>query len=170
MTPVVHITPDFAVAAAVPAEELPRLAGMGFRTLVDLLPEGDASASTGPGALSQRAQCQGLAYHHIPAGSHELFTDPVVGPMAAVLAAAKGPVLAMCKSGTRAAIVWAAASARSEPVAGILEALAKAGFDLAFLRDDLDSQADRMRWAGPDAGSSAPLPHAPARFSSRRVA
>jgi sulfide:quinone oxidoreductase len=68
--------------------------------------------------------------------------------MADALAELEGPVVAHCKSGLRSAIVWAAASARSQPVDCVLAALDKAGFDLDVIRDDLDAQADRERWLG----------------------
>jgi hypothetical protein len=74
-------------------------------------------------------------------------------------------VLAHCKSGLRSAIVWAAASARSQPVDCVLAALAAAGFELDFLRDDLEQQADRKRWldapaATLDCGTARDVPAA----------
>ena len=71
--------------------------------------------------------------------------------MADAVASLKGPVLAHCASGLRSAIAWAAASARTQNVDCVLKALEKAGFDLEFLRDDLEGQADRARWIGPRA-------------------
>jgi hypothetical protein len=43
----------------------------------------------------------------------------------------------------RAAILWALVAARQQPVARVLKALAKAGYDLAFLKDDLQVQMAR---------------------------
>ena len=55
--------------------------------------------------------------------------------------------------------MWAAAKARSIPVDDVLVALEKAGQDLAFLRDELDAQADHQFWApeanvGPAEGNN----------------
>jgi hypothetical protein len=71
--------------------------------------------------------------------------------MADAVATLDGPSLAQCASGLRSAIAWAAASARTQDVDCVLKALEKAGFDLEFLRDDLEAQADRARWIGPRA-------------------
>ncbi|HEX7075926.1 MAG TPA: sulfur transferase domain-containing protein, partial [Hyphomicrobiaceae bacterium] len=87
-------------------------------------------------------------FRHIPAGKQDLFADHVVESMADALNALDGPVLAHCYSGLRSAILWAAASARSQPVDCVLAAVRKAGFDLDFLRDELEAQADRKRWLG----------------------
>ena len=46
-----------------------------------------------------------------------------------------------CKSGTRSAIIWAAASARNRPVDEVLSLLSNTGFDLEFLRDELEEHA-----------------------------
>ena len=86
----------------------------------------------------------------MPAEKHALFTDDIVEAMADALADFSGKrVVAHCKSGMRSAIVWAAASARSQPVDCVLAALAAAGFDLDVIKDDLEAQADRRRWLHP---------------------
>ena len=59
--------------------------------------------------------------------------------MRAVLAAAEGPVLAYCRSGTRSTNLWALAEAsRGEDPAGLVEAAAGAGYDLNGIRPMLD--------------------------------
>jgi uncharacterized protein (TIGR01244 family) len=52
----------------------------------------------------------------------------------------EGPVLAYCKSGTRAAIVWALAAARYHPAACVGDALRKAGVDPDLIEDELKGQ------------------------------
>jgi len=55
--------------------------------------------------------------------------------MRAALAAADGPVLAFCRSGTRSTLVWALARARSGDDAETLSAkAAAAGYDLTPIR------------------------------------
>ena len=123
-------------------------ARLGFRAILSNLPDGEgADQLTGrdEAVLAWRA---GLRFAHVPSSKLDLFTDPVVEGMEEAVGRLEGPILAHCKSGLRSAIVWAAASARSQPVDCVLERLTAAGFDLNFLRDDLDSQADRKRWLG----------------------
>lgn len=148
MDKIIHITPGFAVTSALTAEDFAEVARLGFRAVVSNLLDGET-----PGQLTARAEAglawrAGLRFAHVPAAKHDLFTDPVVEGMADAVRRLEGPVLAHCQSGVRAAIVWAAASARSQPVDCVLERLTAAGFDLDFLRDELESQADRKRWLG----------------------
>jgi sulfide:quinone oxidoreductase len=116
---------------------------MGFRSIISNRPDGEAVDQLPAAEAIDQASQAGLAYRHVPAAKLDLFTDPVVDGMRDAMAMLEGPILAHCASGLRSAIVWAAASARSQDVDGILAALDKAGFDLAFLRDELDEQAQR---------------------------
>jgi uncharacterized protein (TIGR01244 family) len=137
---------SIAIGAAPVAADLAAIKAAGFSSLIDFRLDGEAQAHESDSARHRAAEAVGLAYARIPAAKHELFTDAVVAPAAALLTAARGPILAHCASGQRAAIIWAAATARREPVGDVLEALRTAGLDLEFLRDDLEAQADRSRW------------------------
>jgi sulfide:quinone oxidoreductase len=146
MLNVTSITEAFAVAPSLRGEDYAAAAKLGFRTVVSFLPDGEVAGALSSANARRAADASGLAFVFIPAAKFDLFTDGVVGATATALAGAEWPVLATCSSGQRAAICWAAATARTAPVASILKRLEIAGFDLAFLRDDLDAQADRQRW------------------------
>lgn len=148
MEKVTWITPGFAVTAALAPEDFAAAAAQGFRHIVSNRPDGEEDGQLTARDEAVLAWRHGLMFAHVPSSKLDLFTDEVVEPMADVLRRANGPVLAHCKSGMRSAIVWAAASARSQSVDGVLAALRQAGFDLDFLRDDLEQQADRKRWVG----------------------
>ncbi|MEQ1611885.1 MAG: TIGR01244 family sulfur transferase [Hyphomicrobiaceae bacterium] len=163
------ITPLFAVTSELTSDDFAKLAEMGIKSVVSNRPDGEESGqllAKREAALAWRA---GLTFRHVPAAKHELFTDDVVEAMADALGELAGPVVAHCKSGMRSAIVWAAASARSQSVDCVLLALEKAGFDLEVIRDDLDAQADRKRWLGRsaalDCGSAAAVERLPAKPS-----
>lgn len=147
MTKIIQITPAFAIAGQLEPEDFAHAAALGFRTIVNNRPDGEERNQLSATEGRQAAEDAGLAYAYIPATKHDIFTDDVVGQMAEVLAANDGPVLAHCKSGQRSAIAWAAAVARGRPVDEVLAALKAAGLDFAFLRDDLDKQADRASWS-----------------------
>ena len=142
------ITPEFAVTSALAPADLATLAAQGISAIVSNLPDGEDDTQMTAKSEAAHAWRAGLIFRHVPASKHDLFTDVVVEGMGDALRALKGPVVAHCKSGLRSAIIWAAASARSQPVDCVLAALEKAGFDLDLIRDDLDSQADRKRWVG----------------------
>lgn len=147
MPEIVYITPDFAIAGALEPQDFAGLAAQGFRAILNNRPEGEEAGQLTSLAEAELAWAAGLRYRFLPLDKHELFTDPVVEGMISALTELKGPILAHCKSGLRSAIVWAAAKARSMPVDDVLAALEKAGQDLDFLRDELDSQADRPHWS-----------------------
>jgi len=147
---IVYITPDFAVTGALAPEDFPLIAEAGFRSVISNRPDGEAGAAMNARQESVAAWRSGLHFRHVPAAKHDVLTDTVVEGMADAVRRLEGPILAHCLSGQRSAIVWAAASARAGNIDCVLAALAQAGFDLAFLRDDLEAQADRKRWLGTD--------------------
>lgn len=141
----VFLAPNFAVTSAMSAEDFAVAARLGFRSIISNRPDGEAADQLSAAEGAGHATAAGLAYLHVPAAKLDLFTDPVVDGMRDAMMTLDGPILAHCASGLRSAIAWAAASARTEDVDGILAALEKAGFNLAFLRDDLDQQVQRGR-------------------------
>ncbi len=141
MKNIVFITPNFAVAPQIGVEDFATIAQAGFKVVINNRPDGEEEKQLPSRAAASHARAAGLDYSHIPAGKLDLFSGPVVDATEAAIAVARGPVLAYCKSGTRSAIIWAAASARSLHVNEVLALLAKAGFDLEFLEDELEEQA-----------------------------
>lgn len=146
MDEIVYLTPRFAVTTQLAAEDFARLAELGFRAVINNRPDGEEEGQLADRAAATQAWGAGLKYRYLPARKLDLFTDPMVEGMQSALDELDGPVLAYCKSGLRSMIVWAAASARTRPVDDVLADLERAGQDLDFLRDELDAQADRVRW------------------------
>jgi uncharacterized protein (TIGR01244 family) len=149
----VFITPEFAVTSALAPEDFAAAAAMGFRSVLSNRPDGEAEGQMSAREESVHAWRAGLKFRHVPAPKLDIFTDEVVETMGDAVASLDGPILAHCASGLRSAIAWAATSARTQNVDCVLAALAKAGFDLDFLRDDLEAQADRTRWLGTRAAA-----------------
>lgn len=141
------LTPQFVVSAALATENFAELADRGFKSVINFRPDGEAASQITSDAARDAATAAGLKYAHIPTTKHDLFADETVALAETTLAGLPGPVLAYCASGQRAAVVWAAVSARSTPVSDVLQTLKTAGLDLEFLRDDLEAQADRARWS-----------------------
>lgn len=147
MLSIVQITPSFAVSRALSDADFAEAAARGFKSILNVRPDGESSSQLSSAEARISADAAGLAYAHVPVSKHDLFSNEIVAEAQRALPALQGPVLAYCASGQRAAILWAAVTARRQSVASVLEALKGAGFDLDFLRDDLDAQADRARWA-----------------------
>lgn len=160
MTDIIQITPGFAVAGQLSPDDFAHAAELGFRTIINNRPDGEERNQLSAAEGHAAAASNGLGYAYIPTTKHDIFTDAVVGELADLLAASDGPILAHCKSGQRSAILWAAAVARTQPVADVLATLRAAGLDLGFLRDELDRQADHARWStkATDVGERARTP------------
>ena len=145
MPKISQVTPGFSVAGTLTAEDFKQLAHLGFKTVISFLPDREAASLSAERGRRAAADA-GLNYINIPSSKHEIFTNVVVSATASALKSAEGPVLGHCVSGQRALIIWAATQARQRSVGAVLQQLKSAGFDLDFLRDDLEAQADRASW------------------------
>lgn len=143
MNSITYITPDFAITGELSESDFAELAALGFKAVINNRPDGEGPGQQPAQMQEEFARSNGLAYAHIPATSQTLFSDQVVDAMAEALSKLEGPVLAHCKSGMRSTILWGAASARTRPVAEVLEALGNSPFDVSFLQDELEKQASR---------------------------
>jgi uncharacterized protein (TIGR01244 family) len=150
------ITPSFAVTAALEPNDFAALRAQGIRCVISNRPDNEQAEQMSAATEARLAWREGMLFRHVPAAKYELFTDEIVDGMAHALQGCEGAIVAHCKSGQRSAILWAAATARSQPVDRVLQALAAAGFDLEMIRDDLDAQADRKHWYQPAPLSQSP--------------
>ena len=138
------------------------MARLGYRTIINNRPDGEDATQLPARQAAAQARLAGLSYRHVPAAKLELFEDRVVGGMTAALSDADGPVLAHCKSGQRAAILWAAAQARGgAEIDELLATLAQAGFDLDVVRDELeavaaDGKMGTVPFSGPALAGAVP--------------
>lgn len=148
MDKITFITPSFAVTSALAPEDFAEASRLGFSTVLSNRPDGEQ-----PGQLSARHEAvlawrAGLAFRHVPVARHDGLAHAAVDAMDDALRRVEGPILAHCKTGLRSAMLWAATSARSQPVDCVLAAAAQAGFDLSHLGDELRAQPDRRYWLG----------------------
>lgn len=139
-----HITPRYAVAAQIDPEDLGQIAAAGFTTIICNRPDEEVAPSHRADAIEIAAQNAGLAFHRLPL-THQTMTPDRIGAQRAVIEGADGPVLAYCASGTRSSVAWSLGQAGLLPVDEILQATAKAGYDLSGLRPQLDALAAQDR-------------------------
>ena len=146
MLPIRKLTDRVSVTGWLNAADFAQVRELGFDKVINFRPDHEVRGQLPSAEVRAAAEAAGLAYTHIPVTKHDLFVDEVVS-LAATEFAGGTRVLGYCAGGPRAAIVWAAASARTGSVDTILAALNDAGFDVGFIRDDLEAQADRARWS-----------------------
>lgn len=141
MTPFRRVTPDFAVAGQLTAEDVARAAREGFRTIVNNRPDGEMAGQTPAAEIEAEAVRLGLVYRALP------FTGPpppgAVAATAALLAEAPGPVLAYCRTGNRSIMAWAMAQALEGLMRPdeIIARAGEAGYDLHGARGALERLA-----------------------------
>jgi uncharacterized protein (TIGR01244 family) len=102
-----EIDDGVAVAGQLAVEDVARLAGMGFRTLIDNRPDNEAGAVPHE-QMQAAAEAAGMKFHYIPVVPGQP-VDAAAAAMAAALAESDRPVLAYCRSGNRSTnLYWQA--------------------------------------------------------------
>lgn len=129
----IRLTDTVSVAGQITPDDVVAAAAAGFVHLVNNRPDGEAADQPSGAAVQAAAAAAGLGYDAIPV-DHTGFGMAQVETMAAVLAAAPGPVLAFCRSGTRSANLWAlAAASRGGDPDSIVAAAASGRYDVSPL-------------------------------------
>jgi uncharacterized protein (TIGR01244 family) len=123
----VRITGKLWVAGQPAMAELQPLAAGGFAAIVNDRPDGEEAGQPRSVAMEKAAREAGLAYVHIPVTGPSI-TEADVRAFQAAVAKASGPVLAYCKSGTRALTLHAI----GEVLDGRMEREAVRGFGERF--------------------------------------
>lgn len=137
------IDETISVAPQILPEQVADLAAAGFTAIVNNRPDGEDDGQPAGDAIARAAAVAGLSYTAIPV-THAGFSGAQVEAMAEAMAAAGGPVLAYCRSGTRSCNLWALAAASAGGDPGELTAKAAgAGYDLSGIRPLLDTLAGR---------------------------
>lgn len=109
--PTVHgLLDQVAVREQIALADIGTIKAGGYRTLIDLRPDGEVAGQPSSALVEAEAKRHGLAfaYHPTPHGD---IPDAVAADLAHTLATAAKPVLLYCRSGKRAARVWALAEA-----------------------------------------------------------
>lgn len=139
MTEPKRLSDDISVCAFVPPEQLPRVAGQ-FRTIINNRRDAEEPGQPSSAEIEAEARRLGLDYVHIPVVPGQV-SDEQVAEFGRALSGKPGPVLAFCKSGTRAATLWALSQAGKRDPDEILAAAKAAGYDLSALKARLEEKA-----------------------------
>lgn len=139
MTSTKPLADDVSVCSFVSPADLPQLASQ-FRTIVNARPDSEEPGQPNSAEIAEVARQLGLEYVHIPVVPGQI-TDAQIAAFGKALGDKPGPVLAYCKSGMRAASLWALSRAGEHGADKVLAAAAKAGFDLQGLKPRLDAMA-----------------------------
>ena len=130
MADIRKVTDAFAVAPQMAPGDMPEVAGLGYRLVINNRPDGEVPGQPTSAEMEAAARAAGLDYIFIP-----VLGGPTLAQVEAVadaVAGAEGPVLAFCRSGTRSINTWSIGQARSgEPRDELARLGADAGYDLS---------------------------------------
>jgi uncharacterized protein (TIGR01244 family) len=136
-----QVTQNVSVAPQIAPEDVAAIKAAGFTAIVNNRPDDEEAGQPSGDAIRAAAENAGLAYTAIPV-TQAGFSHPQLDAMSAALAAANGPVLAYCRSGTRSCNLWALAEAKAGGDPALLaDQGAAAGYDLGGIRPMLDALA-----------------------------
>jgi sulfide:quinone oxidoreductase len=144
---IVRLEADIAAAPQLVEADFAEVAARGFRSVVNIRPDGEAPDQLPSGEARRAAERQGLTFRHLPVMSLNATDDDVVDDFARLMEALPGPILFYCGSATRCTTLWTQAAA---PRIGVDEALAvarEAGHDLEFLRETIEERIDWLNAA-----------------------
>lgn len=140
-----QLTPDMAVSPQLTPSDVAAAAEQGFMLIVNNRPDGEEEGQPAGAEIAAAARAAGLGYVAIPVAGGG-FGAPQVDALTEVLAAADGPVLGFCRTGTRSTLLWALARARAgDDPAVLAQQAAAAGYDLAPVRQAMDVLAAQAR-------------------------
>lgn len=139
MTRTKRIADDLSLCSFVTPEELPALAGQ-FGTIINNRPDAEEAGQPSSSEIEAAARKLGLDYVHIPVVPGQI-DDEQVARFANALSEKPGPKLAFCRSGQRAASLWALSQAGTRSADEIIDAAKSAGYDICALRPRLDEAA-----------------------------
>ncbi|HSG59921.1 MAG TPA: TIGR01244 family sulfur transferase [Pseudomonadales bacterium] len=131
-----RITPALSVSAQLQLQDFGVAASQGFKSVIYLRPDGESNDQPAREALQAAAEANGLAWAWISVVSGQV-TDDNVAAFAQHLQSMPEPVLSFCRTGARAATLWALSQAGAMPGENILEVTSAAGYDLSALKDRL---------------------------------
>jgi uncharacterized protein (TIGR01244 family) len=123
------VTDAIAVSPQIQVEDVARAASQGYTLIVNNRPDGEEDGQPAAAQIEAAAKAAGLGYVHIPVRG--MPTRDQVDQTAAAIAAAEGPALLYCRSGTRSIITWSLGAVQEgADAAELKQQAAAAGYDL----------------------------------------
>ena len=131
---------DVSVCEQLDIDDFNLVAKAGFRTVINNRPDLEGKDQPRSVILQAAAAAAGLQYKHIPVVPDEI-TDDNVADFAESIDKLDRPVLAFCRTGKRAAALWALSQAGEQAPETLMERCAAAGHDIAGLEPRLRREA-----------------------------
>lgn len=134
------LTPRYHVSPQIDPADAPAIKAAGYSLVICNRPDAEVPPSHQAAAMRTAVEAAGLRFEVLPL-THQTMTAENILRQSELVDGAEGPVLAYCASGTRCSVIWALGQAESLGVDAVLEAAARAGYDLRGLRPTLEELA-----------------------------
>jgi uncharacterized protein (TIGR01244 family) len=144
MVEIIQLERDAAVAPQLVEADFATIARLGFRSVVNNRPDGEAPDQLPNAKAEAAARRHGLEFRYLPVHNMNVTDDDVVAAFAQLMDVLPRPVLFYCRTGTRCTILWAQAEVGRRNVDEILAIARNAGFELDFLYDTLMERGDGL--------------------------
>ena len=131
------LTADLSVTPQIEPSEIAELAARGFKSIIGNRPEGETPEQPAWSSLAAQAEQHGLAALQIPVTVDQIGAADVER-FAQALRELPKPIAAFCRTGTRAAMLWALANPGEQTTDERIRIAANHGFDLESLRGRLE--------------------------------
>lgn len=124
-----QVSDQFFVSPQISETDLAQLREKGIGSVICNRPDGEGADQPTFQELAQTGEKLGLEMRYIPV-SGGIVEDADAQAFGQALETLPKPILAYCRTGTRSATLWSLAKAKSMPLADILSATKKAGYDM----------------------------------------
>ena len=141
------LTPALSVMPQVSEADIAELSRRGFKSIISNRPEGEAADQPTWAAIAAVSLSHGMEARHIPVVASQI-DDEDVAAFAAALRDLPTPIAAFCRTGTRAALLWALANEGSQSADERIRITASQGFDLEPFR----ARIEQPGTSNPSAG------------------
>lgn len=139
------LTPWIAIGPQIADEDFATLAAAGFKSVFNIRPDDEIGDYLKADDAGKVARAFGLDYRHMPVDCLCVTDELNVDGFAEAIEELPGPVFVYCRSGTRAAILWALTNAAVVPVDEIMATAKRSGYDLSVISEELEEIAAENR-------------------------
>ncbi len=145
-----RISPFLSVSPQIYPAHIERLAGEGFKTIINNRPDRETDDQPMAAELAAEAEKFGLEFINIPITPGGI-TAQNITDFAGELRRVQGPVLAFCRSGMRSTTIWALTEAGHLGAESLIEFAASIGYNLRGQQEAFEIIARRAAGAGTKA-------------------
>lgn len=136
------LSETLSVSPQIEPGDLGEIKAAGFTTILCNRPDAEVPPDAQADAVRKAAEAHGLRFVMNPL-SHGSLTMEHITTQGRALEESEGPVFAYCASGNRSAILWALSQAGNVPTDDLIEAGARAGYNLEVVRPQIEQLARR---------------------------